>query len=284
MTTLAQWHEGGEYFSFKGHEIFYRTQGQQDKPALVMIHGFPTCSWDFAKISSALGEHFYLVTLDMLGFGFSDKPKQNYSIFEQADLFDALLKQLGIEQYHLLAHDYGDTVAQELLARHHLSQNIRSVVFSNGGLFPETHHPVLIQKLLLSPVGFLLSKLVRFEKFKKNFDHICAKNLSQDELMGYWQMLEHKGGTQIMHKLITYMTQRKQYRERWVGVLQSTSVPLLLIDGVLDPISGAHMVARYEELVPQANVVRLEDSGHYPQVESPQAFAQAALTFLLAQS
>ena len=281
MTTLQQWHEQGDTFSFDGHEIFYLTQGDKQKPALVLIHGFPTCSWDWAKIFPALSEHFYLITLDMLGFGFSDKPKQDYSIFQQADIFDALLKQLDIKQYYLLAHDYGDTVAQELLARHHQSGQVCAVVFANGGLFPETHHPVLLQKLLLSPVGFILSKLVRYEKFKKNFDHICAKKLSEDELRGFWQMLEHKGGVLIMHKLIAYMTERKQNRERWVGVMQQTQVPMLLIDGLLDPISGAHMVERYEQLIPNPQVIKLADTGHYPQVESPAAFAQAALAFLM---
>jgi pimeloyl-ACP methyl ester carboxylesterase len=281
MTSLTQWHEQGRYFSFKGHDIFYRTLGDQQKPALVLIHGFPTCSWDWEKISPSLAEHFYLITLDMLGFGFSDKPKQDYSIFEQADIFDVLLNKLEVTRYHIVAHDYGDTVAQELLARHHLTGQILSVVLSNGGLFPETHHPVLVQKLLLSPIGFVLTKLMGYEKFKKNFDHICAKNLSEDELTGYWQMLEHKGGVSIMHKLIGYMRERKQNRDRWVGVLQTTKVPMLLIDGLLDPISGVHMVRRYEELVPNANVVRLEDTGHYPQVESPDAFANAALEFLL---
>jgi pimeloyl-ACP methyl ester carboxylesterase len=281
MTSLTQWHEQGRYFSFKGHDIFYRTLGDQQKPALVLIHGFPTCSWDWEKISPSLAEHFYLITLDMLGFGFSDKPKQDYSISEQADIFDVLLNKLEVTRYHIVAHDYGDTVAQELLARHHLTGQILSVVLSNGGLFPETHHPVLVQKLLLSPIGFVLTKLMGYEKFKKNFDHICAKNLSEDELTGYWQMLEHKGGVSIMHKLIGYMRERKQNRDRWVGVLQTTKVPMLLIDGLLDPISGVHMVRRYEELVPNANVVRLEDTGHYPQVESPDAFANAALEFLL---
>jgi pimeloyl-ACP methyl ester carboxylesterase len=218
----------------------------------------------------------------MLGFGFSDKPNKDYSIFEQADIFDALLNKLGVKQYHLLAHDYGDTVAQELLARHHKIGAILSVVFSNGGLFPETHHPVLLQKLLLSPIGFILSKLVRYEKFKKNFDVICAKKLSEDELKAYWQMLEYKGGVLIMHKLIAYMTERKQNRERWVGVMQQTQVPMMLIDGLLDPISGKHMAERYEELIPNPQVTKLADTGHYPQVESPAAFSSAALTFLLA--
>ncbi|MGR6872375.1 alpha/beta fold hydrolase [Pseudomonas sp. HK3] len=283
MTSLQQWQEQGDTFSFNGNDIFYLTKGDKQKPALVLIHGFPTCSWDWAKIFPALNEQFYLITLDMLGFGFSDKPKQDYSIFEQADIFDALLSQLNIKQYHLLAHDYGDTVAQELLARHHKTGQILSVVFSNGGLFPETHHPVLLQKLLLSPIGFILSKLVRYEKFKINFDHICAKNLSEDELKGYWQMLEHKGGVLIMHKLIAYMIERKQNRERWVGVMQTTDVPMMLIDGLLDPISGAHMVARYEELIPNPHIVKLEDTGHYPQVESPTEFVNGVLKFLQAQ-
>lgn len=283
MTSLQQWQHQGQMFSFNGQDIFYLTQGDQEKPALVLIHGFPTCSWDWAKICPKLSEHFYLITLDMLGFGFSDKPKQDYSIFRQADIFDALLSSLDIKQYHVLAHDYGDTVAQELLARHHATGNILSVVFSNGGLFPETHHPVLLQKLLLSPIGALLTKFVGYEKFKKNFDVICAKKLSEDELKNYWEMLEYKGGTQIMHKLIAYMTERKINRPRWVGVMQQTHVPMLLIDGLLDPISGVHMVERYEALIPNARIVKLDDTGHYPQVESPDAFVGGALEFLLAQ-
>ena len=282
MTSLVQWQQQGQTFTFKGHEIFYLTQGDKQKPPLVLIHGFPTCSWDWAKITPALSEHFYIITLDMLGFGFSDKPNKDYSIFEQADIFDALLNKLGVKQYHLIAHDYGDTVAQELLARHHKTGAILSVVFSNGGLFPETHHPVLLQKLLLSPIGFILSKLVRYEKFKKNFDVICAKKLSEDELKAYWKMLEYKGGVLIMHKLIAYMTERKQNRERWVGVMQQTQVPMMLIDGLLDPISGKHMAERYEELILNPQVTKLADTGHYPQVESPAAFASAALVFLLA--
>lgn len=284
MESLHEWHAKGQSFSFKGHEIFFRTDGDATLPTLVLIHGFPTCSWDWAKIWDQLLPHFHLVTLDMLGFGFSDKPKQNYSIFTQADIFDALLQHLNISQYHILAHDYGDTVAQELLARHHAAGHIQSVVLSNGGLFPETHHPVLVQKLLLSPLGFLIIKLFNYQKFKRNFDHICAKRLSNEELTGYWNMLQYKGGVHIMHKLIAYMTERKQQRERWVGVLQQTQVPLRLIDGTLDPISGAHMVARYNELIKPEDVVELNDTGHYPQVESPEAFAQATLDFLLRHS
>ena len=57
---------------------------------------------------------------------------------------------------------------------------------------------------------------------------------------------------------------------------------MMLIDGLLDPISGKHMAERYEELILNPQVTKLADTGHYPQVESPAAFASAALVFLLA--
>lgn len=287
--SLSQWQQSGQYFHFVGHRIFYRSSFEPDarehsKPVLVLIHGFPTASWDWAKIWSMLVQHFELVTLDMLGFGYSDKPDQPYSLLEQADIFEALLLQLGIRHYHILAHDYGDSVAQELLARTSGSAGVRSaelksVVFSNGGLFPETHKPVVIQKLLLSPLGKWVARLASFEKFESTFDHICVKPMSQDELQAYWDLMMRENGRNIMHRLIHYMNDRKVYRERWLQAMQSASVPLHLVDGVLDPISGEHMVKRYEELIPKPSVVRLADTGHYPQVESPEAFFAACVAF-----
>jgi pimeloyl-ACP methyl ester carboxylesterase len=57
-------------------------------------------------------------------------------------------------------------------------------------------------------------------------------------------------------------------------------MPLRFINGLLDPISGAHMVARYRELVPHPDVVELPDAGHYPQLEAPGAVLAAILTHL----
>ncbi len=80
-----------------------------------------------------------------------------------------------------------------------------------------------------------------------------------------------------MHRLIRYMPERKVHRERWVGAMQRTSVPMRVIDGAVDPVSGAHMVARYRELITRADTVLLDGIGHYPQVEAPeQALALAA--------
>ena len=66
------------------------------------------------------------------------------------------------------------------------------------------------------------------------------------------------------------MKDRRRNRERWVGALLHTRCPLAVIDGAADPISGAHMVARFREIVGKGHLIELEGIGHYPQVEAPE--------------
>lgn len=280
MTSILQWQESGQFFQFRSHQIFTRCGGKAGGPVLLLIHGFPTCSWDWHSIWDQLCEHFQLITLDLLGFGLSDKPlPHRYSIHEQADIIEALLDQQGVSNYHILAHDYGDTVAQELMARASKRSQIASVIMTNGGLFPETHHPVLIQKLLLSPLGGLVAALTSFRKFKQNFDRICYQSIPEEQLRAYWELLLRGNGRALLPELIQYMPERIQHRSRWVSALQNFERPLCLIDGVEDPISGRHMVERFRELLPTVSVYELEKVGHYPQLEAPIQLLNGAFDF-----
>jgi pimeloyl-ACP methyl ester carboxylesterase len=174
---------------------------------------------------------------------------------------------------HLLAHDYGDSVAQELLARHHEGRiQVASCVFLNGGLFPETHRPVLVQKLLLSPLGPLIGRRFSRHKLAASFAKIFGPQTrpSEAELDDFWRLIAANDVPGVMHRLIRYIPERREQRDRWVAAMQRGGVPLRVIDGAVDPISGAHMVTRYRELIAEADTVLLEGIGHYPQTEAPQ--------------
>jgi pimeloyl-ACP methyl ester carboxylesterase len=284
VESLLHWHASGQYFTYQGHEIFYQYQSNDNLPCLLLIHGYPSASWDWHLQWLQLSKHFQLITLDMLGFGFSAKPRHvNYSIHLQADIISALLRQLKIASVHVLSHDYGDTVAQELLARsyhqEHQAIHLASLCLLNGGLFPETHKPLLLQKLLISPIGPLVAQLASFGKFKKSFVDICAVPLAESELKNLWSLVTFNQGKPILAKLIGYMQERKKFRQRWVEALQYSEIPLRLIDGMQDPISGAHMVIRFRQLVKNADVVELAGVGHYPQLEAPEATLNAFLAF-----
>ena len=284
VPTLDEWCAAGRTFRFRGHDIFLRTEGSG--PALLLIHGFPTASWDWCKIWAGLAAQYTLIAPDMLGFGFSSKPRGHaYRIAEQADVCLAALAEMGVTEASVLAHDYGDTVAQELLARFNAGESpvkFNSMVLLNGGLFPETHRPVLVQKLLLSPLGPLLSRFYTRDKFAQAMRQIAGPMFPPEEadLDAGWQLLSRTDGKAAMPGLIYYMVERRQQRERWVGALQQAKLPLTVIDGMSDPISGAHMVARCRELVPQADIVELAGAGHYPQLEDPGRVLPAALAGL----
>jgi pimeloyl-ACP methyl ester carboxylesterase len=283
--AVADWRRGGESFVHEGHEIFCRSGGERHEPALLLIHGFPTASWDWEGIWDALAKHFRLLTLDMLGFGFSAKPRPHgYCIRAQADLFEAFLARAAVGDYHVLAHDYGDTVAQELLARQGEPgprPRVRSATLLNGGLFPETHRPVLVQRLLASPLGPWVARSIDRERFAASLKRVFgpATPPSEELVAGAWTLLTHDDGAAVMPLLIRYMSERRAHRERWVGALFAAQVPIKLIVGAADPISGQHVAERYRELVPAPDIALLPGIGHYPQCEAGEAVLEAFLAF-----
>ena len=286
--TLAQWKAGGSYHLYQQHQIFIREEGAGE--ILLLIHGFPTASWDWHLLWPKLVEKYHVIAPDLLGFGFSNKPRNYpYSILDQANMIEALLQHKKIERVKIISHDYGDTVAQELLARFNARQNrgeagleITHLCLLNGGLFPEVHRPLLVQKVLMSPLGGIVSRLFNRKKLGKNFKNIFGPNTqpTEAELDDFWTLIEGNGGRYVFHLLIRYMAERVQYRDRWVGALQATKIPLLFINGLADPISGAHMAQRYQELIPNPDVVELEDIGHFPLIEAPQAVLRHFLAFV----
>ena len=284
---LERWRTAGRHFSYKNHAVFFREEGQGEP--LLLIHGFPTSSWDWHLLWPALCGRFRVIAVDLLGFGFSAKPRDYaYSLVDQADLIEALLDECGVARVHMLSHDYGDSVVQELLARREDRRRVGtsgiellSVCLLNGGLFPEAHRPRPIQYLLAGPLGPLLSRFLSERRFCRSFSAVFGPDTkpSRADLGTYWQVVSFRQGQRLAHPLLGYIKERKHFRERWVGALCRTPVPLRLINGPADPVSGLPLVQRYRELVPRADTVILKGIGHYPQVEDPDGVLSTFLEF-----
>jgi pimeloyl-ACP methyl ester carboxylesterase len=138
-----------------------------------------------------------------------------------------------------------------------------------------------VQRLLAGPLGAIVGRLSSKRMFARNMTAIFGASTPPsaaliDEL---WTLLRHADGHKVLHRIIGYMAERRAHRDRWVGVLQRTKLPLRVIDGGADPVSGAHMVARYRELVPAPDTVELPAIGHYPQLEDPDGVLAAFLAF-----
>lgn len=272
------WSQRGTLFSWKGQEIFVIEEGQG--PTLVCLHGFPTSSYDWEPLWAELTSRYRVLALDFLGFGLSSKPDIPYSLFHQADLVEAVLADRGVEDYDLLAHDYGDTVALELLAREH--PGLQKVCLLNGGIFMDRARPELIQKILKGPLGPLVGRLARRRLFSRRLAAVFGPSTqpTQELLTDYWALASRSNGGHIIHRVIQYMDERLRHQQRWTQAMQEQRRPLRLIIGTQDPVSGENMALAYEETVCEPDVVRLPGCGHYPQVEAPKATLHAILEFL----
>ena len=283
--TLSEWQAGGTLFEHRELKIFRRRSGDGSEPVLC-LHGFPTASFDYHKIWEPLSERFDLLAFDMVGYGFSSKPRDwGYTTFDQVDVLQELVAYLGIPRVHILAHDYGNTITLELLARESEGRSnfeIASICFLNGGLFPETHRPIFAQKLLISWVGAIFGGLIPDAVFKNNLAKVFGDETKPTEadLNDYLTLFKHHNGKGIAHRLIRYMAERSKYRERWLAALRQMTQPFRFINGLADPVSGAHLVRRFRELVPdQKDIVELSGIGHFPHLECPVAVLTAYLEF-----
>jgi pimeloyl-ACP methyl ester carboxylesterase len=295
VINISEWFSNGERIPLQGahprrngapgvHKLFCHNEG--NGAWLTMLHGFPTCSWDWAKITPQLAEKFQILAVDFLGFGDSDKPQgYNYSLQEQADLVEALWRHMGVKQTWLLAHDYGTTVAVELLARQaekNLNVSLQSAVLLNAGVYVELQRPTSGQKLLRVPVlGSIAGRISAEKVFRQQFPSLFSAQhpLSGAELNQHWFGIHRRRGEINYHRLIYYLRERYLFQGRWEGTIENPPVPIRFIWGMDDPVSGRQIASQILRRNPQADLVSLEGVGHYPQLEVPETVIQSVLDF-----
>ena len=259
-----------------GRRLFLRaTPG--DGPQLLFLHGYPSSSYDWRLLLDRLpGSR--TACFDFLGFGLSEKPRDHvYSLLEQADLVEGIVRRLDTDEVVLVAHDMGTSVATELLARDldgRLAFRLRSVLLLNGSMVLEAASLTPSQKVLRSRFGALAARLSGERGFRLQFGRIFseAHPLTREEAADQWSLLAHDGGNRILHRLTYYLHERVTYAPRWHGALRDWQGRLELAWAMRDPICRP-VLAAVRELRPGAPVTEFAELGHYPQLEAPEAVA-----------
>jgi pimeloyl-ACP methyl ester carboxylesterase len=268
---LDSWHASGERRRIGGHDMFVRVAG--DGPWLTLLHGFPSSSWDYAKLVPLLSG-FRTLALDFLGFGNSDKPRGKvYSIAGQADLVVAAWEALGVARTAIVAHDYGDSVTAELLAR---ALPITGVVFLNGAIYGDLNELLLVQKLLRLPgAGAVITRFISERLFRKSFVRVFgAEGMPSDaELHDHWRAICLRGGNTLYHRLVHHYGEIVRDHARLGAAIEKSAVPRHFVWGSADPVSRISMIERARQRCEGATFVELPGVCHYPHVEAPDAVA-----------
>jgi pimeloyl-ACP methyl ester carboxylesterase len=279
VPRAAEWiAENDTLTSRRGHRIAFRRRGTG--PTVLLLHGFPTWSYDYAEMATDLAADHDVVTMDFLGYGASDKPDDyQYSVAESADTVEDLVAHLDLASVRLVVHDYGGIVGQELVDRANrgvLPFTIDDVTMLNSGIVYSAYRPTRMQKLLILPViGKLIASRVSAVRVRSALDAVRGTPLPDNEFDDLWLGMSRDDGHKRSHLLIKYNAERAMHHPRWEAALADWAGPLQLVWGLADPVSGAHVLELAVKALPRATVTELTDVGHYPSSEAPQAVAAA---------
>lgn len=295
--AALDWCQAGDYFSwesslpenagFEPLNIFHVCQGNPDDPAVLMIHGYPTSSFDYADLVQALSEDYYVCALDTPGYGFSDKPKNGYeySIYDDARLVDKYIREvIGLEEFALLTHDKGDSVGLALLQIYQTYDErpytIEHHFITNGNIYLPLAQLTAGQKALLSPtLGPLLSSLVSGDMLASGIaDQVFARQLRQSEIDAYASIFDYQDGNAVQHDIIKYLNERTENEVAWLETLERSDVPATITWGELDAVAPVavpdHVWAEYlQDRDAPAAYWRIPCADHYLQVDEPELIA-----------
>lgn len=157
-------------------QIFYRVAG--DGKPLLLLHRSPQSSDEFRELMSIFAETRYVIAMDMMGFGNSDKPPRTYSIADYAKTVIMLLEELGIAQTSILGNHTGAYVAAEVAAAY--PERVDKLILSNIDQFNEQQKQNILNRFsqsyqIQADGGHLISKWLAYSQYvdSPELNHRC---------------------------------------------------------------------------------------------------------------
>ncbi|WP_334057929.1 alpha/beta hydrolase [Polaribacter sp. P097] len=285
--TAENWKKLGKYVTIDDKRIFVIDTG--DHPdTLVILHGYPTSSYDYFRVIPELSHYYRIVVHDHLGFGFSDKPDSlTYSLIDQADVALELWRKLGLKKVSILAHDYGTSIAKEILARRNhnlIPLKIDKMYLCSSSMRLEHLHLKNIGVLLRDrKIGKYISRLTNFgyrkirRRFKKdNINYQISKNY---DIKDMWNQMDSSEGQKEIHFVSNFINERYTFFHRWTNALRETTVPVKIFWSKTDSLAIkeiAIVLATEEE---NEKLAWVENVKHYSILETPNSWIKLVFEY-----
>jgi pimeloyl-ACP methyl ester carboxylesterase len=270
-----------------GHRVFYREAGAAERPALLLLHGFPSSSHMFRNLIPRLADRYHIVAPDLPGFGFSDAPDRatfKYTFDNLAKVIDRLTETIGLERYAIYVFDYGAPVGFRLALAH--PERVTAILSQNGNAYEEGlsagWNP--IQKYWQEPSAANRETLRAFltpETTKWQYLHgVTDESLVAPEAYVLDSvLLARPGNDEIQLNLFLDYANNVALYPKFQEYFRAKRPPLLAVWGKNDPFflpAGAHAFKRDN---PNAEV-QLFDTGHFALETHLEDIAAAITDFL----
>lgn len=270
--------EYSRFVDVAGLRVHYQEAGDAAAPPMILIHGFAASNLVWSKVFLELAEKFRVVAPDLLGYGYSGKPRHlDYTIARQAEMIVGFLKELGIERSLFVGSSYGAAVAATIALDH--PELVEKLVMV-GAVNNNKPTRYLLMRLFSSPIiGDILSPLVVGSRrllrlrMKRVYDR-HSWVLDERRVDARHLPLATRGA----HRAII-RTVRRWDADRVSREAHLLTQPTLLIWGDTDREVPLEDGQRLHQSIPDSKLVVFRACGHLPQEEYPEAFAKLVSEF-----
>jgi pimeloyl-ACP methyl ester carboxylesterase len=265
---------GDEYLELEGHWIRYRVAG--GGPPVVLVHGWLQSSRIWEGLARRLEGRFTVYSLDLVGFGESDKPISGYGVRYGSRLLYAFCAHFGLTKAAIVGHDLGGAMALKLAADHpDVVGRIVLVATPANEEQIDLPTPLWLATLpVVGPVVYSLGRLIGAVRRAWMRPFVLERASLSDEV------IEDAGRSTpaAVSKSLSVM-RREISRGRLARQAGVIKTPVLAIAGEEDEIVDPQSTANWADSL-GAEVALLNDCGHLPQLERPREFDAQVLTFL----
>lgn len=268
-----------EYVELDGHWVRYTVIG--GGPPVLLVHGWLSSHRIWEQLARRLAQRFTVYSLDLAGFGESDKPKDGYGTRNGSRLLYAFCAHFGLTRATVIGHDFSGSMAVKLAADHPDIVG-RLVLVATPADEQQVDLPTLLWLTTLPVVGPIFFSLGRVLKPLRK---LWVKPFVFDPADLPGELVEDAGKPTPASAGKTYkVTQHEISGGRVSRQARLIKVPMLLIAGEDDQIIDPRAVSDWGQEAEQAEIVLLDKCGHLPMVESPAEFSARVLAFLTGDS
>lgn len=245
---------------------------------LILLHGTGGHIEAYGRNMKGLSEHFRVICIDMLGHGYTDKPDHPYGIDAYSDHLLEVIKALKLEKVLLSGESLGGWVAAWFAAEH--PEYVISMVLNTPGNV--NSNPEVMKKLRSSTIKAVVD--ANYENVKTRLEWLMYdKSQVTDELIESRYKIYTQPSYQKAVYNIVYLQDpeaRKQYiwDPSWCGKI---NVPTLLAWTDHDPTSTVEEAKPIQDMIPESELIVIENAGHWPQWEQVEQFNKVLIEFLL---
>ena len=290
------WYQGGDYFEWTSTtednndakvNIFYRTWGDETKPKLVLIHGFPNSSFDYYKMIPFLEDEYHIAVLDFPGSGFSDKPLDdyNYMLAENAEIVDYFVREVvEFADFALYTHDRGVSIGLSFLGNYldnpDPGYTVNYHFLSNSGMFLPLANLSAGQMRMLDVDT--AEQMIAFRAAQPRRTEGTPESLAYSDIFAF-----NQGNISLIY-VGRYLLERQANEVRWLENLPRSPVPVAYLWGLGDNVNPVrisnHVWGSYlNDREAQSSFWVLPAAAHYPQRENPEEVAKIVRMALTGQ-